>query len=503
MQMSAELLSEFDTYYQRAQRQQQALPASSSGQITGSVFDDLACLNNNGSQPSNISTGNLSNGSLSGSKEKSEKDMLQSSNTGKAKAVLSARTSLPREGSKSGLQNNQKREIKFEGQSEVLFDALEDMEKTDDEDDFGDFESGVHVPQPDISNLALISSLDTSLQMDHTEPETAFPSVTSQTNLSHGTQLGLLQPTRRTPLDDEWGDFQYAAETTPVTRDISKQSTDEAPLSSGVHTSDNLSSNSTLKAALLDTLAPRARDSRTDNQIQTLPTNKVGCPSPALEPISSFNPKPSQALQESAAPSNIPPPSILLPLLTTVLQDHYNTIISFRDRATCNPAETKPIHNLLQLLTVAAHVIAGRRLRWKRDMLLAQNMRIGPSHSGKAGGMKLTGIDKAETLREDREVIDLLRGWREHIGRVRSAVGVQTSISTSIPNLAEVMPVKAGKGLLTSAKGCALCGLKREERVGKVDELVEDSFGEWWVEHWGHTTCKSFWDCYHEGLRQR
>jgi len=35
--------------------------------------------------------------------------------------------------------------------------------------------------------------------------------------------------------------------------------------------------------------------------------------------------------------------------------------------------------------------------------------------------------------------------------------------------------------------------LKRDERVARVEFGVEDSFGEWWVEHWGHRTCRNFW----------
>lgn len=49
------------------------------------------------------------------------------------------------------------------------------------------------------------------------------------------------------------------------------------------------------------------------------------------------------------------------------------------------------------------------------------------------------------------------------------------------------------KLVLIVLKFCIICGLKREECVGKVDFEVEDSFGEWWVEYWGYRVCKNFW----------
>lgn len=499
--MSARLLSEFDTYYQSPQSQQQLFPASSAGEITSSVFDDLACLDNNGAQPSSNSSRKLSNGSLSWSKEKSEDGFLQSSNTGKVKdAVLSAMTAPAQLGSKFVAPSNQTRETNSECHSEVLFDALEELGKVDDADEFGDFETGVDV-------LALMSSPDNGHETNLTESETALPGVTaSQTTLKHGTQSGSLQPTRKTPSDDEWGDFEYAAKTAPMTRNVLKQGTDKISVSPRVYSSTKPSSSSILEAAVLATVKPDSMISAY-SPARDLSTRKAGCLSPKPEAVSPLNELRSQIPHTSAAPSNIPPPSVLLPLLTTILQRHYNTISSLQECAISDLAKTNPAYDLLKLASVAAHIIAGRKLRWKRDMLLAQNMRFGPSHSGKAGGMKLTGIDRAEVLREDREVVDLVRIWKDHLGRVRTAVGGVSpsgaSMSKSVPGLAETLPVRVEKGALSATKACALCGLKREERIDKVDEVVEDSFGEWWVEHWGHTTCNWFWDRYHDQLRQR
>lgn len=77
----------------------------------------------------------------------------------------------------------------------------------------------------------------------------------------------------------------------------------------------------------------------------------------------------------------------------------------------------------------------------------------------------------------------------------------------AVPEIAEQMPVKmlrAAEGGFTASHACALCGLKREERVARVDEGVEDSFGEWWVEGMNmHLVCRNFWEEYKDRLKSR
>jgi hypothetical protein len=66
-----------------------------------------------------------------------------------------------------------------------------------------------------------------------------------------------------------------------------------------------------------------------------------------------------------------------------------------------------------------------------------------------------------------------------------------------VPEMVEtgmrVSVVGEADGGIKATKPCVLCGLKRDERVEKVDGVVEDSFGEWWSEHWGHVACRNFW----------
>ena len=164
---------------------------------------------------------------------------------------------------------------------------------------------------------------------------------------------------------------------------------------------------------------------------------------------------------------------------------------------------------MLALATVAGRVIAGRKTRWKRDTILAQSMRIGPSAS--SGGLKLTSIDKAEAAKEDREVADALKAWQMQVGRLKSAVAEVKRVvgveAGKIPELKDALAVRVAKEIEGGLKGnrpCALCGLKREERVLRVDFEVEDSFGEWWVENASmHRDCRNFWEQHRESLRSR
>lgn len=216
-------------------------------------------------------------------------------------------------------------------------------------------------------------------------------------------------------------------------------------------------------------------------------------------------------------PTNVPPPSVLLTLFpplfdlpkNTLLKGVVNQPFPMKNRILSDPSTISFLRAYLLIATVAARIIAGRKLRWKRDTILSQSMKIGPSTGGGKGGMKLTGIDKAEVTREERESTEVVRVWKEQLGRLRSAVAVansslsDTSQHLSIPEISETMHIKSQEGGLTAPKPCVVCGIKREERVNKVDVQVEDSFGEWWVEHWGHRACKNFWQEHESKLKHQ
>lgn len=220
-------------------------------------------------------------------------------------------------------------------------------------------------------------------------------------------------------------------------------------------------------------------------------------------------PKPSQA-NESPPPINVPPPSIILSIFPDLLNSGSSLFkpisgqsTSIKQRILSNPKATDFLQGYILLAETAARVIAGRKQRWHRDKILAKSMSISAAGSK---GMKLAGIDKTQSVREDREAADVVAVWAQQVGRLRSAVAVSNSAGKTtlkVPELSENMRIQTAKQVPTSPKSCIICGLKREERVANVDHDVEDSFGEWWADHWGHKACKNFWIEHEQSLRQR
>ncbi|KAH0375617.1 hypothetical protein KCU92_g10105, partial [Aureobasidium melanogenum] len=156
------------------------------------------------------------------------------------------------------------------------------------------------------------------------------------------------------------------------------------------------------------------------------------------------------------APSNIPPPSVLLtifpPVLTSLAHQFLqplSALPSSQKSQFLTTTETKTfLASYVTLAHVLGYIIAGRKSRWKRDKHLAQSMRIGPAMSGRSGGMKLTGLDKSEAGREDTEVQVVLSVWHEQAGRLKTAVtGASVHGSKlTVPELGDALPVRVAKG---------------------------------------------------------
>lgn len=223
---------------------------------------------------------------------------------------------------------------------------------------------------------------------------------------------------------------------------------------------------------------------------------------------------------DQAPPANVPPPSILLtvfPQLFGLLQSNLlgpvlGQPFSLKNRILADPSCIDFLRGYILIAVVSARIIAGRKSRWKRDPHLSQAMRIGQAGAGGKSGMKLVGVDKAEASREEREADEVIRSWKDQVGRLRSAVAVANSsihdqsAHLTLPEISDTMPVRTAniaEGALTAPKCCFLCGLKRDERILGIDNKVEDSFGEWWVDHWGHRTCKNFWQEHESKLKHR
>lgn len=195
----------------------------------------------------------------------------------------------------------------------------------------------------------------------------------------------------------------------------------------------------------------------------------------------------------------LPPPSVLLAHCTSLLPRIPIAIkqILTSDHEELAPTQRSAIVDNLHFTKAMARVLAGRTLRWKRDVALAQSMKIGPA-SKSGGGMKLTGLDKTEQRREDQAAEDFLQVWQQHSGAFKALMVPVKTIITSfeLPNVTAKIPIHAAKptkGAVLAPKSCRLCGIKREERAWKVDVQVQDSFGEFWHDHWGHVECHDFW----------
>lgn len=195
-------------------------------------------------------------------------------------------------------------------------------------------------------------------------------------------------------------------------------------------------------------------------------------------------------------PNNVPPPVILLGVLPQIFQQ-------LKKESVVKSTDTPKL--ISQSYQAAAYVIAGRTLRWKRDTILSQSMKIGPaSASRKGGGMKLAAVDKSESLKEEREVGEAVHTWQQLAHSFQRALR-ESGTTVGPMTLSSKLKIKTLKGpsTITSTHACALCGLKRDERLAEAAFDVEDSFGEFWVEQWGHRDCRDFWQRYKNLLQTR
>ncbi|GAB1320559.1 Serine/threonine-protein kinase ppk6 [Madurella fahalii] len=273
----------------------------------------------------------------------------------------------------------------------------------------------------------------------------------------------------------------------------------------------------------------------TDNQpAATSTTTKTTLPSRQPQPRHQSQPQsqpqhpPSTDTDKPGPPpTNIPPPSILLSLFPQLLDLASASLLKplltlsstspAYQRVLSSPATLAFLKGYLALATVAGRLIAGRKQRWHRDKFLSQSMSISAAPGGGGGGgsgqrgMKLASVDKAQSAREDREAAEVVAAWKAQVGRLRTVVaGVNAAQRAAgadpplrVPELGLAMAVSTAKGVPTAPRACVVCGLKRDERVAKVDLEVEDSFGEWWVDFWGHRECRNFWIGHEKELRQR
>ncbi|KAK4636072.1 uncharacterized protein CLAFUR5_01497 [Fulvia fulva] len=389
----------------------------------------------------------------------------------------------------------------------VLFDAEHVSDDESDNDDFGDFEDpttpGVEVTLPSEPAPAPNSSLPQIDLLGLDEPPAQTSRVRSASIRKANSLLGQPKHHKSSSLanvaslmaeDNPWDDFetQSAAIAAPSSVQSEHAQAQEDPW-------DDFKTSSTASA----------EKPFTDLDDATTP-----------QPIQQSFTQSQQATESTVPPTNIPPPALLLSLFASLFASANDTLFTplsrldstQRSQLVSHPATHTFLRNIVQDAVVLAHIIAGRKLRWKRDQILAQSMRIGQAGMGGKSGMKLSSIGKGEAVQEEREVTDAVRLWKNNVGKIRGAI---TSTKTAapavkipaLPEVAETMPIKTLKSIeggFAAPHACALCGLKREERAAKVDVDVDDSFGEWWVQGMDmHVNCRRWWNSNKSKLKSR
>ncbi|PYH95530.1 hypothetical protein BO71DRAFT_397865 [Aspergillus ellipticus CBS 707.79] len=382
----------------------------------------------------------------------------------------------------------------------VLFDATLESAPDDESDDWGEFETAeiptvqrspnppsnpqatvkrhnVGTPAPSKrspaerppANLMDMLSLDDEVSSSKSKP-TATPAQKPPNPRRKVVPKITSPPPTQDDLFEEWGDFV------------------DGPLTESSQTTASRSTKS-----IAATQRPRQVERRTPSE-----GTVTAAPSSAFQTVST----PTTA--DQVRPTNIPPPSVLLELFPQLLDELRQEATKARKDMQQKEQIEITANLIICTLKAAARVVAGRTLRWKRDSILSQSMRIGPARSGKSGGMKLNSVNKNEDIKEQQEAVDVLTMWRDRTALFNSIIQATGRRPIQvIPENARVMTVTANQGAQKATHACALCGLRRDERLPKIDENVEDSFGEWWTDHWGHTDCRLFWEKNQSLLGQR
>ena len=442
--------------------------------------------------------------------------------------------------------------------AELLFDADDfDAGKADDDDDFGDFETVQETPtfqsqtRPSQPTATIQKASDLLSGLNLTEPASPYPQAPKSpsfydrnpfpglavTTPPQTTGKASREKTKESPitawpsfankspvdnvLDEDWGSIEG----------LPARKREQAPKPIGgqvVNPAVRSFAKPIVKPAKKPAESdwdwdpvepPKTKQKKPAASHKSTPSNSIESSSWDWDPVDT-KPEAStevEATKDALPPTNVPPPSILLSifpeLFDTANQKLYQPVsgqsFSVKKRILSDPKTVDFLRGYLALATVLARIVAGRKLRWHRDKFLSQKMSISAAGSK---GMKLATVDKAQTAREDREAADVVSTWNEQVGRLRSAVAAaNTSLQDNtaagghlkIPEIKDTMQVQTAKAVPTAPKACLICGLKRDERLAKVDVDVEDSFGEWWVDHWGHTACRRFWLQHEAVLRQR
>ena len=295
------------------------------------------------------------------------------------------------------------------------------------------------------------------------------------------------QPHRLLDVDDEWGDFQLSgAHPQDSTAQDRERNIQPTSLQHVIESEDDNDHDEW--PAMEDGITPLEERVVEDSKaVATAQPPRVADQKQLNEVLTS-----SARSDDMIRPTNIPPPARVLELFPLVWQE-----LSASSKSTVS-TNVSLVDQIIQSHAVCARVLAGRSLRWKRDTHLMQSMRIGPASGGK--GMKLQAVNRHELAKEDQEAAELISSWAT-VQRGFSDLLAKTSKPHSLALSLQLKPKPAvGQGVSKANHPCALCGLRRDERLAAVDDGSSDLFGEWWTEHWGHRDCAQSWSRYRQLL---
>ncbi|KAH7188779.1 uncharacterized protein B0J16DRAFT_338016 [Fusarium flagelliforme] len=415
--------------------------------------------------------------------------------------------------------------VLFDAEDFELQVAEDDEDEDEDEDEFGDFESVPPSTAPKVASAAAPGkpapappSMDL-LSLDEAAPAQPQPQP-QQTRKAPPTQL--LGPLAfgatatnypqapKSPSFQDRNPFPELAIKTPTEPKEVKKTKEETPTTAWPSYESPVDRNRVEYKEQEEEWGDWDDFSAVDSKKATASARKAP-ESWDWDAADNVQPSHSDSQGDAPPPINVPPPSVILSAFpdlmksgTALFKPVSGQSASIKQRILSDPKAVDFLQGYVLLAETAAHVIAGRKQRWHRDKILAKSMSISAAGSK---GMKLAGVDKTQAVREDREAADVVAVWRQQVGPLRSAVAAAKSADKGqglkVPEISENMQVHTARMVPTAPKACIICGLKREERVAKVDVEVEDSFGEWWVDHWGHKACKNFWIEHEQKLRQR
>jgi hypothetical protein len=381
------------------------------------------------------------------------------------------------------------------GDGDVLFDA--DSLEAEAEDDFGDFEDvndetvneqilnagpvqKQAVDKPSVVSISQqvdLLDLGNDVAPEPIQQHYAIPSIQATKEKSAVDEA------------DEWGDFEdFSQDAQPEPKAVVQSNPFQTPIQA-----------TTVKST--SSLSPR--NDETWDEFEDWNSEQTPAEYPA-DGITSTNPLNQPEIPSEPRPTNIPPPTILLQLLPDVFQS-LQTQAKTSTISSSPSSTTSLATQIITVFAVSARIIACRTLRYKRDTHLSQSTRIGPSTAGsRSGGMKLVALNKTETLHSEREAAAVCDAWSRNTHIFAGVVG-RSEHRRPWMNLNVNMSVRAGPGYgtLEAREACALCGIRREERIAGVDFDADDVFGEYWTEWWGHTDCRTFWYTYRDMLQQR